>query len=96
VLVDDDVTRGREALERYCQANYQLPLDVVGQIQVMMTGPELVAQLARYVDAGARHVLPRIAAVEPDVFAAQLDLVAELLPTLRALPGAATAARARG
>jgi alkanesulfonate monooxygenase SsuD/methylene tetrahydromethanopterin reductase-like flavin-dependent oxidoreductase (luciferase family) len=96
VFVDDDVPRGREALERYCQANYQLPLDVVGQIQVMMTGPELVAQLARYVDAGARHVLLRIAAVEPDVFAAQLDLVAELLPTLRALSAAATAARARG
>jgi hypothetical protein len=80
----DDPERGRVELERYCQANYRLPLDVVGQIQVMMAGPDLVGQLARYQAAGARHVLVRLAAVEADTFAAQLERVAELLPALRA------------
>lgn len=84
LFLDHDAERGRRALEDYCQATYGSPLDWVGRIQVMMTGPDVVAQLRRYQDAGARHVLIRIAAIEPARLAEQLEAVAELLPTLRA------------
>jgi len=81
VRVDDDAERGARALDQYCQANYNMPLDVVGKIQTMMTGPDVLDQFARY--AGVRHFLIRIAAVEPDDFDAQLAGAAELLVTLR-------------
>jgi hypothetical protein len=48
-----------------------------------MTGPDVPGLLARFLDAGTRHVLLRIAAVDPAVFAQQLATVAELLPVLR-------------
>jgi alkanesulfonate monooxygenase SsuD/methylene tetrahydromethanopterin reductase-like flavin-dependent oxidoreductase (luciferase family) len=83
VYVDDDAVRGRAALERYCQATYGQPLDVIGGIQVMMTGPDLADRIGRFLDAGARHVQLRIAALEPSVFEDQLAGVAELLPRLR-------------
>ncbi|MBB5918455.1 alkanesulfonate monooxygenase SsuD/methylene tetrahydromethanopterin reductase-like flavin-dependent oxidoreductase (luciferase family) [Nocardia transvalensis] len=82
VYIDDDADRGRSALEEYCQATYNMPLEAVGTIQVMITGSaeHVAAQLDRYVKAGARHLLIRIAAVGPESFADQLDRVAALLP----------------
>ncbi|NKQ56669.1 LLM class flavin-dependent oxidoreductase [Amycolatopsis sp. K13G38] len=82
IFVDDDAERGMKALDAYCQATYRLPLDTVGQIQVMLTGPDLLTQLGRFVDAGARHVLLRIAAVDPDTFADQLAKAGALLSVL--------------
>jgi hypothetical protein len=83
VFIDDDAERGRAALEEYCQATYHASLDWAGQIQLMLTGPDLVAQLRRFFAASARHVLLRVAAVHPDVFAEQLSRLAELLHASR-------------
>ncbi|GAB2991784.1 LLM class flavin-dependent oxidoreductase [Amycolatopsis acidiphila] len=69
VYLDDDVERGTQALDAYCRATYRHPLDVIGKIQVMLTGPGVLAQLGRFAGAGAGHVLVRIAAIEPDTFA---------------------------
>jgi alkanesulfonate monooxygenase SsuD/methylene tetrahydromethanopterin reductase-like flavin-dependent oxidoreductase (luciferase family) len=43
VHLDDDVERGTRALDACCQATYRLPLDVVGKIQVLLTGPDVAA-----------------------------------------------------
>lgn len=85
VFIDDDAERGRAALADYCEANYRMPLEQVGQIQVMMTGSAdaVAAQLNRYVEAGARHVLIRIAAITPDSFGTQLERVTELIDRAR-------------
>jgi alkanesulfonate monooxygenase SsuD/methylene tetrahydromethanopterin reductase-like flavin-dependent oxidoreductase (luciferase family) len=79
VFLDDDVERGTKALDEYCLATYGKPLDVIGKIQVMLTGPDILTQLGRFLDAGARHVLLRIAAVNSATYDDQLDKVAELL-----------------
>jgi alkanesulfonate monooxygenase SsuD/methylene tetrahydromethanopterin reductase-like flavin-dependent oxidoreductase (luciferase family) len=79
--VDDDAERGRAALDDYCLATYGRPFDWVGKIQVMVTGSreKVAAQLNRYVEAGARHIVIRIAAIDPGTFAAQLAVVEQLL-----------------
>ncbi|MBV9846480.1 MAG: LLM class flavin-dependent oxidoreductase [Kutzneria sp.] len=81
VHVDDDVERGRRELDRYCRANYRMHLDAVGAVQVMMAGSldSVAAQLRRYTDAGAQHVLIRVAAIEPETFTSQLSAAAPLL-----------------
>jgi alkanesulfonate monooxygenase SsuD/methylene tetrahydromethanopterin reductase-like flavin-dependent oxidoreductase (luciferase family) len=80
VYVDDDADRGRQALEAYAKATYRMPLEQVGRIQVFITGSmaQVEAQLARYVDAGAAHVLLRIAAVDPGTFASQFARIGTL------------------
>ncbi|MGW1743762.1 LLM class flavin-dependent oxidoreductase [Nocardia sp. NPDC001965] len=82
LFVDDDAQRGAKALDDYCRATYRMPLESVAQIQVMMTGPDVPAQLGRFVEAGARHILLRIGAVDPATFAEQLVRIAEILPVL--------------
>lgn len=81
VVIDEDAERGRAALAEYCEANYRMPLEQVEQIQVMMTGSsdEVAAQLNRYVEAGAHHLLIRIAAISSAAFGDQLDRVTELV-----------------
>ncbi|MBF6331745.1 LLM class flavin-dependent oxidoreductase [Nocardia transvalensis] len=83
VFVDDDPERGRAALRHYCETVYRMPFEEVEKIQLMLNGsPEhIAAQLDRYARAGARHLLIRIAATEPGVFAEQLECVTALLPT---------------
>lgn len=81
VFVDDDARRGAKALDDYCQSTYRMPLESVARIQVMMTGPDIAAQLGQFAEAGARHILLRIAAVDPATFDEQLAAVAELLAT---------------
>jgi alkanesulfonate monooxygenase SsuD/methylene tetrahydromethanopterin reductase-like flavin-dependent oxidoreductase (luciferase family) len=85
VFVDDDVDRGRRALDVYCQATYRMPLEQVERIQVFITGSmaDVEAGLVRYVDAGAAHVLLRIAAVDPVTFTDQLAHLATLMPPPR-------------
>ncbi|MEV0045801.1 LLM class flavin-dependent oxidoreductase [Nocardia rhamnosiphila] len=82
VFVDDDAQRGAKALDEYCRATYRMPLEAVEQIQVMMTGPDIAAQLERFVEAGARHCLLRIAAVDSATFTEQLAGVSEILSAL--------------
>ncbi len=88
VHIDDDAERGRAALEEYCQATYRMSRDAVGAIQVMITGSaeQVAAGLDRYVQAGARHLLIRIAAVRPEDFETQLDRVTDLLGSYRLAP----------
>jgi alkanesulfonate monooxygenase SsuD/methylene tetrahydromethanopterin reductase-like flavin-dependent oxidoreductase (luciferase family) len=72
VLITDDREAGRHALGDYAQATYQMPLEVVETIQVLIAGPlEFVtAELNRYIAAGARHIVCRIGALG---LKAQLD-----------------------
>jgi len=89
VVIDEDADRGRTALAEYCEANYRLPLEEVEQIQVMMTGSadEVAAQLNQYVEAGARHLLIRIAAISPESFGTQLEHVTDLIQSARQCTG---------
>jgi hypothetical protein len=66
VLVEDDVERAHSILDRYCQAFYRAPLELVASIQLVVGGPpdEVVARLAPYLDAGARHVVLRVGALD--------------------------------
>lgn len=82
VLIEDDPIRARERLEVYARRNYGVPLDFVEKIQVQIAGsPEQVAdRLREYQDAGAEHVLIRIATQEPAEFDEQLPKVADALP----------------
>ncbi|WP_340687024.1 LLM class flavin-dependent oxidoreductase [Amycolatopsis coloradensis] len=82
VLIEEDPIRARERLEDYAQRNYGVPLDFVEKIQVQIAGsPAQVAdRLREYQDAGAEHVLIRIATQEPAEFDEQLPRVADALP----------------
>lgn len=84
VRVDTDVASGREALDAYAHANYGMPLVELEKIQAVVTGtPEDVAAgLARYRDAGARHVVARLGALGLPSHREQLRRLAELLPGL--------------
>ncbi|UMP05974.1 LLM class flavin-dependent oxidoreductase [Amycolatopsis sp. EV170708-02-1] len=82
VLIEEDPIRARERLEDYVQRNYGAPLDFVEKIQVLIAGsPEQVAdRLREYREAGAEHVLIRIATQEPAEFDEQLPKVFDALP----------------
>lgn len=85
VLVADSVELGRQALEYYSKANYGLPLDELATIQALVTGPpdHVAAQLGRYVDAGARHLVFRIGALDLTSQREQMRRIAGLVPLLR-------------
>lgn len=92
VHVDGDHVRAEARLDEYVQGYYGRSLEVMSTIQAYGHGtPEQCAQwLAGYVEAGARHIVLRIGALDPGD---QLDLIArEVLPTLRAANAASTAA----
>ncbi|WP_414939813.1 LLM class flavin-dependent oxidoreductase [Amycolatopsis sp. cmx-11-51] len=82
VLIEDDPIRARERLEDYAWRNYGAPLDFVEKIQVQIAGSreEVAERLREYADAGAEHVLIRIATQEPAEFDEQLPKVVEALP----------------
>ncbi|WP_275106921.1 LLM class flavin-dependent oxidoreductase [Nocardia terpenica] len=84
IVVDDDPDRARAILRDYAETTYRMPLERIEQIQVMIAGPaeDIASQLERYVEAGAEHILLRIAAVDPVVFTTQLDRVTALLDHL--------------
>jgi len=83
-MVTDTVAAGREALDTYARANYGVTVDELELIQAMVAGPaEHVAEhLRRYVDAGARHLVVRIAAMSLKEQEAQLDHLVALRPSL--------------
>jgi alkanesulfonate monooxygenase SsuD/methylene tetrahydromethanopterin reductase-like flavin-dependent oxidoreductase (luciferase family) len=93
VLITEAADGGRQAMSDYAAANYGLSLGELQAIQALVAGPpEDVAQyLGRYVDAGARHLVCRIAAPGLPGQHEQLARLAGLLPALRgARPGAPT------
>ena len=80
VFIADDVAAGRQGLDRYTRATYRMPIEVVETIQVLLTGPldVVTAGIDRYLAAGARHVVCRIGALDPQSQRDQLELVSSL------------------
>ncbi|OUC99740.1 LLM class flavin-dependent oxidoreductase [Streptosporangium minutum] len=78
VLVTDDVERGERQLDAYCRSTYGLPYETVRTIQAMVAGPaeRVAATLNRYTEAGAEHLVCRIAAPTLDAQLDQLELIA--------------------
>jgi alkanesulfonate monooxygenase SsuD/methylene tetrahydromethanopterin reductase-like flavin-dependent oxidoreductase (luciferase family) len=78
VLIEPDAARARSGLEAFCQAFYELPLERVESLQLMVAGSaaHVRERLQAYVDVGARHIVLRIAALGPGE---QLHLVADAL-----------------
>ena len=81
VYIDDDPERARRTMTEYCEANYRLPVETVGDIQVLITGPaeQVAARLADYVDAGARHIAIRVGTMNQQSWIDQLNQLARLL-----------------
>jgi predicted membrane chloride channel (bestrophin family) len=65
-------------------SNYGVPLEVLKTIQAVTVGPpdEVAAWLGRYLEAGARHVVCRIAALTLDEHLMQLERIAALAESL--------------
>jgi alkanesulfonate monooxygenase SsuD/methylene tetrahydromethanopterin reductase-like flavin-dependent oxidoreductase (luciferase family) len=85
VHLDADHARAEARLEEYVQGYYGRSLEFMSAIQAFHHGSaeQCADWLARFVDAGARHLVLRIGALDPG---RQLELVAaELLPALRAV-----------
>jgi alkanesulfonate monooxygenase SsuD/methylene tetrahydromethanopterin reductase-like flavin-dependent oxidoreductase (luciferase family) len=83
VNLNDDKARADEELDEYVRAYYGQPLDVMRYVQAIRGGSvqECLDWLARYVDAGARHLILRIGSLT-----AHPESVAEkLLPALKEL-----------
>jgi alkanesulfonate monooxygenase SsuD/methylene tetrahydromethanopterin reductase-like flavin-dependent oxidoreductase (luciferase family) len=68
ISVDTDRDRARDALEDYVQHYYGYPLEITSMVQAFRYGTveECAAELARYVVAGARHLVIRIGSLAPD------------------------------
>lgn len=88
VRIDDyaDGAQARKALDDYARATYGMPLAELEKIQAVAAGPaEHVADhLGRYVTAGARHLVTRLAALDLPAQREQLERTAALIPALRA------------
>jgi alkanesulfonate monooxygenase SsuD/methylene tetrahydromethanopterin reductase-like flavin-dependent oxidoreductase (luciferase family) len=78
VLVEDRPALARAQLEAFCQAFYELPLEYIETLQLMVAGPAgyVRQRLDEYSKAGARHIVLRIASLNHDD---QLARVAEAL-----------------
>lgn len=90
------VEAGRKLLDDFCLALYGLPRERVGRNQVLIAGPanHVAAELDRYFAAGARHVIVRLAALDPPSKLEQLHRAAEaLLPVRPGLEPRATGSR---
>jgi hypothetical protein len=84
LAITDDAAGGRVLLDQSARANDGVPLETLETIQSVMAGPreEVRAWLGRYVAAGARHIVCRIAALTLDDHIAQMERVAELANSL--------------
>jgi alkanesulfonate monooxygenase SsuD/methylene tetrahydromethanopterin reductase-like flavin-dependent oxidoreductase (luciferase family) len=78
VLVDNDPERGQRMAEEWCLRWYELPFEMVSSVQAFVIGSaaDVAARIARYVDAGARHIVVRMASVDPEE---DLALVADVV-----------------
>ena len=88
VRITDAPDGGRQAMSDYAAANYGLSLEGLQAIQALVAGPaeHVAGQLARYLEAGARHLVCRIAAADLPAQREQLGRLAGLLPALRPVP----------
>jgi probable F420-dependent oxidoreductase len=84
VALDDDPARAERGLEEYTQAYYGLPLEGMRQLQAFYGGDAagLLARIADYVEAGARHFVLRFATLG-DPRAMAVSVSEEVLPALR-------------
>jgi alkanesulfonate monooxygenase SsuD/methylene tetrahydromethanopterin reductase-like flavin-dependent oxidoreductase (luciferase family) len=85
VVITPDLASGRAALEDFSRANYRMELAQLETVQAVVAGPasHVAASLRRYVSAGARHLVLRIAAPSIAAQREQLSRIAELFPLLR-------------
>ncbi|WP_329097269.1 LLM class flavin-dependent oxidoreductase [Actinomadura citrea] len=79
VLISDDAEGVERQLDSYCRSTYGLPYETVRSIQAIVAGPaeQVAATLARYTDAGAGHLVCRIAVPSLDAQLDQLELIAK-------------------
>jgi alkanesulfonate monooxygenase SsuD/methylene tetrahydromethanopterin reductase-like flavin-dependent oxidoreductase (luciferase family) len=90
LAVADSVNGGRRALNDYCMAIYRTPLTHVESVQSLIAGPpdHIRAELARFIATGARHIVVRVAALDPGSQREQVQWIAEaLLPAATRLSG---------
>ncbi|SNR55205.1 LLM class flavin-dependent oxidoreductase [Actinomadura mexicana] len=82
VCLDDDPQRARKLLRKSIERYYNAPLEMVEKIQAMFAGPPAGAAtwLNRYIGAGARHLVIRLAA--DDHHAALERFAAHVVPLL--------------
>ncbi|MGW2647383.1 LLM class flavin-dependent oxidoreductase [Streptomyces sp. NPDC001393] len=95
VRVDEDgEDGGRRDLEEYARAVYGMPLAELERIQAVVAGSaeQVRARLTRFVEAGARHLVVRLGALDLTSQREQLERVAGLIPALKASAAAATPA----
>ncbi len=85
VLIADDVASGRAGLKDFSRANYRMALEQLETIQAVIAGPpeHVAAELGRYLAAGARHLVCRIAAPDLRSQREQLERIAGIFPLLR-------------
>lgn len=85
LAITDDAASGRVLLDQYARANYGVPLETLETIQSVTAGPreEVRAWLGRYLAAGARHIVCRIAALTLDDHIAQMERIAALAESIR-------------
>jgi hypothetical protein len=85
VAIADDLAAGRRALEEFSLANYRMPVEQLETVQAVTAGPaeHVAAELRRYIDAGARHLVLRIAAPSIGSARDQLDRIAGIFPLPR-------------
>lgn len=83
VCVDNDPERGHRRLRASIERYYNAPLEYVASKQAMFAGSpaDTVAWLGRYVAAGARHIVVRLAV--DDHAHALVEFADEVLPLLR-------------
>lgn len=85
VLLDGDHARAEARLDEYVRGYYGRSLEFMSALQAFGHGTagHCAAWLARFIAAGARHLVLRIGSLDPG---SQLDRIAdELLPALRAV-----------
>ncbi|GAA0568963.1 LLM class flavin-dependent oxidoreductase [Actinomadura livida] len=83
VCLDDDTERAQQRLRTSVERYYDAPLEFIRSIQAMFAGTarEVAEWLNSYIEAGARHVVIRLATDDHD---ADLDAFADLvLPLLQ-------------
>ncbi|MHC5262667.1 LLM class flavin-dependent oxidoreductase [Streptomyces sp. UC4497] len=86
VRIDDDIERGRRAMDDYARATYGMPLEELEKIQAVVTGSadQVLEHLGRYVAAGARHIVARLGALDLRSQRDQLEQIAALIPAVQA------------
>jgi alkanesulfonate monooxygenase SsuD/methylene tetrahydromethanopterin reductase-like flavin-dependent oxidoreductase (luciferase family) len=90
VLITDSPAASRQALRDYALATYRMPLETVETIQLLIAGPleSVTAGLDRFIAAGARHIVCRIAALDLKSQLDQLELLSTLYPARKRIDAA--------